>query len=292
MSKLFFSKMNINDEIYQVYEGKIQIDDLLNEIYKNLTNKDSIHEDDGARYKLFDIDKLENNIIQGRLGYIKPGVHSSYDPDKDTAIDIEDKNKMDYITFYFDVQNEMFVYTITPVLTKKRVLLMLESLIKRSTGIGVKFVMEANMREVNQELRNFHVLKKVILDVVPPNGDKNEFASLFSLNAETVAESGATSIKQQYSTRSAEGINKESKLIKNAKDGISLGYAEGEFLGVDIHGEIIDFKTTKSAPYTKTIRNEESKSKSIISEKARAGISSILSFKASIRERNKHGEVE
>lgn len=292
MSKLFFSKMNINDEIYQVYEGEVQLNDLLNEIYEKLTNKASLPEDRGGRYKLFDIDKFENNIIQGRLGYIKAGVHSSYDPDNDTAIDIEDKNKMEYITFYFDVQNEMFVYTTTPVLTSKTVRLMLENLIKVSTNIGVKFIMESNISALEQELRKFDVLKKVILDVVPPNGDKNEFASLFSLNADTVAESGATSIKQQYSTRSKEGLNKESTLIKNAKDGISLGYAEGEFQGVDIHGEKLDFKTTTSAPYTKNIRNNENKSKSIIAEKARAGISNILSFKASIRERSKHGETE
>ncbi|EHU4984111.1 hypothetical protein C8142_RS12860, partial [Enterococcus faecalis] len=89
MAKLFFSKMNINDEIFDVYEGKTELDKLLTSIYNGITNKVQIHDEYGGRYKFFDIDKFDDNsIIKGRLGYIKKGVHSSYDPEKDTAIDI------------------------------------------------------------------------------------------------------------------------------------------------------------------------------------------------------------
>lgn len=290
MSKLFFSKMNINDEIYQVYDGTANINDLLNEIYTGINNREAIYDDKGGRYKLFDLDKLENNIIHGRLGYIKSGVHSSYNPDTDTAIDIEDKNKIEYVTFYFDVYNEMLAYTVLPIMRKERILTIFEGLIKQSTDIGVKFIIETDMRSLNNKLSKFEIIKKVVLDLVPPNGDKNEFASLFSVNADKVADAEATSIKQQYSTRSSEGLNKDSSLIKDAKDGIALGYANGTFLGADAHGEKLEVNTTSNTPYTKNIPDRENKSKSSIAEKARAGISALLFLKAEIRERNRDGE--
>ncbi len=290
MSKLFFSKMNINDEIYQVYDGTANINDLLNEIYSGINNREAIYDDKGGRYKLFDLDKHENNTIHGRLGYIKSGVHSSYNPDTDTAIDIEDKNKIEYVTFYFDVYNEMLVHTVLPIMRKERILTIFEGLIKQSTDIGVKFIIETDMRSLNNKLSKFEIIKKVVLNLVPPNGDKNEFASLFSVNADKVADAEATSIKQQYSTRSSEGLNKDSSLIRDAKDGIALGYANGIFHGADAHGEKLEVNTISNTPYTKDIPDRENKSKSSIAEKARAGISALLFLKAEIRERNRDGE--
>lgn len=72
MAKLFFSKMNVNDEIFEVYKGKTDLNKLLTSIYNGVTNKVQIYDEYGGRYKFFDIDKFEDNsIIRGRLGYIK-----------------------------------------------------------------------------------------------------------------------------------------------------------------------------------------------------------------------------
>ncbi|MFG5604461.1 hypothetical protein ACFJX8_15530, partial [Enterococcus faecalis] len=133
----------------------------------------------GGRYKFFDIDKFEDNsIIHGRLGYIKKGVHSTYDPEKDTAIDVEDKNKIEYITFYFDVHKEMVSYTVTPSLTRKKVLEMFANLIRKSTNIGVVFVLETDIKSLETKLAKMEILRRINLTIVPPNGDKDAFAKL------------------------------------------------------------------------------------------------------------------
>lgn len=293
MSKLFFGKMNINEDIYDVYNKKVDINKLLTKIYVDFNAKTIIYDALGGRYKFFDVDKFEDNsVIYGRLGYIKKGVHSTYDPDKDTAIDIEDKNKIEYITFYFDVFNEILSYTVNPILTKKKVLEIFEELIKKSTGVGVKFILETDINELNKELKKFDVLRRVSLKLVPPNGDKDQFSKLFSLSAEKVATGGATTIKQEYSNRSKVGLNKDSELIKDAADGIALGYAEGKFYRKDSHGEEIEFLTEKDAPYTKIIPNEQNKNKLVIAEKGRAGVVDLLAYKAKIREKNKNGETK
>ena len=67
MAKVFFSKMNINDDIFEVYNGKKEIDSLLTKIYNGITNKSEVYDEFGGRYKFFDIDKFEDNsIIQKR----------------------------------------------------------------------------------------------------------------------------------------------------------------------------------------------------------------------------------
>ncbi|MBD9787327.1 hypothetical protein [Enterococcus faecalis] len=291
MAKVFFSKMNINDDIFEVYNGKKEIDSLLTKIYNGITNKSEVYDEFGGRYKFFDIDKFEDNsIIHGRLGYIKKGVHSTYDPEKDTAIDVEDKNKIEYITFYFDVHKEMVSYTVTPSLTRKKVLEMFANLIRKSTNIGVVFVLETDIKSLETKLAKMEILRRINLTIVSPNGDKDAFAKLFSLNADKIAKSDATKIKQEYSNQKDKGLNKDSELVKDAIDGIGLGYAEGVFVGKDSHNEPIEINTVETTPYTKILRADQSKNKQAIAEKGRAGIIELSAYKAQIREKNKNEE--
>lgn len=293
MSKIFFAKMNINEDIYEVYNNKKSLNNLLQSIYLNVNTKTVIYDEKGGRFKFFDIDKFEDNsIIHGRLGYIKKGVHSSYDPEKDTAIDTPDENKIEYITFYFDVYKEMLAFTVTPSLTKKKVLKYFEDLIKKESDIGVIFMLESDITELKMQLKKVKVLSKVTLNLVPPNGDKNQFANLFSLTAEKVGEAGATLIKQEYSNRSKEGLKKDSNLIEDATTGIALGYAEGVFHGKNEQGEKVEIHTEDNTPYAKHVDNAQNKNKLIIADKGRAGIVDLLAYKANLREKNKNGESQ
>jgi hypothetical protein len=291
MSKIFFAKMNVNEDIYEVYNNKKSLNSLLQKIYLNVRTKTIIYDDKGGRFKFFDLDKADDNsIIMGRLGYIKKGVHSSYDPENDTAIDTLDDNKIEYITFYFDVYKEMLAFTVTPILTKKKVLKYFEELIKKESNIGVIFMLESDIAELKIQLRKVDVLRKVTLNLVPPNGDKDQFAKLFSLDAEKVSEAGATSIKQEYRNSSKKGLKKDSDLIEDATTGIALGYAEGVFYGKNKQGEPVEIHTEDNAPFVTQIDNAQNKNKLIIAEKGRAGIVDLLAYKANIREKNKNGE--
>ncbi|MEB3364995.1 hypothetical protein SDC49_20045 [Lactobacillus sp. R2/2] len=127
MAKLYFAKMNVNDQIYEVYANKGLLSKLKQYIFLGISAKEDIPDDKGGRYKFFDLDKPNDTslTITGNLGYINAGVHSSYDPDSDDAIDITDKNKLEYITFYFDVEHEILAYMTVPVLSRKRFFLCL-----------------------------------------------------------------------------------------------------------------------------------------------------------------------
>lgn len=291
MAKLYFAKMNVNDQIYEVYDKDGLLSKLKQNIFLGISTKEDIPDDKGGRYKFFDLDKPNDTslTITGNLGYINAGVHSSYDPDSDDAIDITDKNKLEYITFYFDVEHEILAYMTVPVLSRKKVLSVFTELILKGTkkyeeqGIGVEFIPETNLTDLNDELKKFQHLSKVEVKLVPPNGDKEDFKSLSSIDVAEVQDANATNIKQTFGTRSKKGLNKKSTLIKKIKRSVGLGFAIAHFYGKNSNNEDIDTNTAKDSLFTKNVPSNSTKKQAIIKEKGKAGVNQILLNKKNIR---------
>ncbi|ARO01169.1 hypothetical protein [Lactiplantibacillus plantarum] len=293
MSTIYFAKMNINEQIYDIYNDPKLLPELLTKIYAQLSTKASIYDQFGGRIKLFDLDKNEDNTtIIGNMGYIKEGEHSSYDPDNDTAVDIEDPNKMEYIIFYFDVHKEMLAFTTSPKMRQKAVLANMTSLIKKTTNIGVEFMLEPNVEELDNRIREFSILKKLKVKLVPPNGDKKEFADIYSLNAEKVQNSRATKIEMNYSTQQRAGLDRGSELVQDNIDGVKMGYSEATFQGKDMHGEDLILETSSDTPYKKHVRASDNKNRAVIVEKSRAGIFNIAEYRTKLRLRAKNNDGE
>lgn len=284
MGMMYFAKMNVNENIYEVYNNKKNLNSLIQKIFLSITTKTEIYDESGGRYKFFDLDTNTDNMsIVGNLGYIKAGIHSSYDPDNDSAIDVVDKNKLKYVTYYFDVQHEMLAYMTLPVLSQKKVLDIFAKLIKRESDIGVEFIQESNLDDLQAELKKFKKLSKLEVKLVPPNGDKEDFAELSSLSVDKIEESRATKISQSFQTQRKEGLKQDSILIKNTVTSVSLGYAEAKFYGKDRSDEKIEVSTSMDIPYRKYVNPNSTKSHSIISEKGRSGITNILEYKTRVR---------
>ncbi|MBC2258364.1 hypothetical protein [Listeria booriae] len=291
MAKIYFAKMNINDEIFEVYKGEKELSSLLKKIYEKINNEDELYDEYGGRYKFFDLDKVvDDNTkgslqILGRLGYIKKGVHSSYDPENDTAIDLEDKNKLEYVTFYFDVDRELIAFNSKIGLNRYKFVEIFPALIKKSSDIGVQLMTETNFEELKLQIGRIKTLKRINLKLVPPNGDKREFADLYSLDADKYQEANITNITQSLSTQTKRGLNKDSEAIKNVIKGIGLGYAEGRFIGKDSSNEDLEVDSSEEVPYTKTLSKNSTNDKQTIFTKGKAGFMNLLTRKAHIREK-------
>lgn len=315
MSKIYFAKVNINEQIYKVYNDEISLDSLLSDVYRNIENQTILSDKEfdsyikaieekeikdvdfdqqelsnpelsnTGRYKFFDISKSNTaeKIISGRLGYIKPGTHSSYDPEEDTVIEEFDENKIDYITFYFDVDNEIIAFTNSRGLRNNRILRVISALIRKATGIGLELYLEKNVIDFKKGVGEVDTLKKIEVDLIPPNNNDEEFEDLFNVTGERVKESEAEEIKQQYSTKKKKGLNKRSKLVQKIIIGVGLSYANAKFSGFDKQDEIISVDSRKKFPYTKEVRSKDSKDKIIISRKAEQGITDILRKRQELR---------
>lgn len=248
MGKLFIGKLNINNDIYEVYDKKKDIKKILNSIYKGINANVILNEEDGGRYKFFDIDSKENGVITGKLGHIKAGIDSTYDPNKDTAIDVKNPNKIDYVVFHVNLDDELIAFTTSISIRYKKFFEVFEDLIMKDTKIGVSLKMINDSEKFDEKFKKMEVLKKVKIKFIPPNDDEEDFSKLFSVSPAKFKEANITRATQTLSTRKKDGLKKDSTAIQGYITGTKLGYAEAKFSGKDYTGTDIDIDTAKDTP--------------------------------------------
>lgn len=248
MGKLFIGKLNINNDIYEVYDKKKDIKKILNSIYKGINANVILNEEDGGRYKFFDIDSKENGVITGKLGHIKAGIDSTYDPNKDTAIDVKNPNKIDYVVFHVNLDDELIAFTTSISIRHKKFFEVFEDLIMKGTKIGVSLKMINDSEKFDEKFKKMEVLKKVKIKFIPPNDDEEDFSKLFSVSPAKFKEANITRATQTLSTRKKDGLKKDSTAIQGYITGTKLGYAEAQFSGKDYTGTDIDIDTAKDTP--------------------------------------------
>ena len=220
----------------------------MNSIYKGINANVILNEEDGGRYKFFDIDSKENGVITGKLGHIKAGIDSTYDPNKDTAIDVKNPNKIDYVVFHVNLDDELIAFTTSISIRHKKFFEVFEDLIMKGTKIGVSLKMINDSEKFDEKFKKMEVLKKVKIKFIPPNDDEEDFSKLFSVSPAKFKEANITRATQTLSTRKKDGLKKDSTAIQGYITGTKLGYAEAKFSGKDYTGTDIDIDTAKDTP--------------------------------------------
>lgn len=281
MAYVYFAKMNINREIYDVYNGKKNFDKLINQLVEGVWHgSTSIFDEKGGEYKLFGVDNiLDENYLMGYLGYIKKGFHSSFDRENNKAIDVFDKDKLDYVAFYFNYQYEIIAYTTSSKMRQKNFLDIFQKLIIANSDIGVEFIPQTNSTNLRREIANFKRLKRIDLKIVPSNDDKDPMQDLFGITSTTMEEINANRIEQNYVSTQKEGLDKNSEPVKKIIQGITEGYGEGKFIGEDTSGDPKEIDSSKTVPFRQTVASYNSKDKQTIASRGKAGVYKILEFR-------------
>lgn len=266
MTSIYFAKLNINNEIYEVYDKKVEIKKLRSDIFNAINNSVILDKGDKGQYKFSDIDYSDDGLkLVSKLGHIKPGVHSTYDPEEDTAIDKADPNKIEYVVFYLDLDKELIGYTTNNSIRKEKFIRVFQELIAESTGLGIDLELVNNKEKFEDKFRDINILKKVIVTMVPPNDDEEDFEALFGAVSNLAKDARVTSAKQEYSTRRKDGLVKASKLVQLIKHGSYMGYAEAKFTGKDSSGRNLTV-TTKETPWKAEINNNDAHNNSEVKD--------------------------
>lgn len=281
MAYVYFAKMNINSEIYEIYKEPTKFSKILNQVVDGIwKGNKSKFDEKGGEYKFFGVDNIfDEKYLMGHLGYIKEGYHSSFDRDNNKAIDVHDKDKLDYVAFYLNYEYEILAYTTSSKMRQKKVLEIFKELVFENSEIGVEFIPQTNSTNLKREIESFRKLKRINLKIVPSNSDADPMRDLFSITSETMEDINANRIEQNYVSTKGEGLEKNSKTVKNVVQGISEGYGEGKFIGEDTSGAIKEVDSSTTVPFKQTVNNHNSKDKITIAEKGRAGMRKILEFR-------------
>lgn len=290
MSTVSFAKFNINEKIYEVYDGKESLGKLLNILYQSMTTEVEMSEEDRKKVVNFKFITLDKNpdtmVINGRLVAYAPGTHISYDSEKDDVVETADNKKATYVTFSFDIQKEIIGFVTKVDFGWKQFLRRFKTLIEASAPeLGeVELILESDNQILKEKLGKFKHVQEVTINLVPPNNDKKLFEKLFDLDPDKLNKTGGTKFLLNIKGSAKHGIDLTSSYLRNIINGISIGYGNLTAIGKNTSDEVLRVKSEKDAVYTKPIADINKDSIPEVAEKTRAGIIGLAAIKAEIKE--------
>lgn len=290
MSTVYFAKFNINEKIYDVYEKKESLDELLSIIYQGMSSDLELTEvvkKKEVNYKFIQLNKdPETLVVNGRIVAFAPGTHITYNREKDDVIETSDDSKATYITFSFDIKSETIGFVPKFDFGRKQFLDRFKSLIEKSIPeVGeVEIFLETDLQALNEKIEKFKHIDEVSLSLIPPNNDKELFEELFGIEPEKLNKTGGTKFLLQIKGTAKKGLDITSEYLKNLIKGVSLGYGYITLKGRNTSDEDLNVKSDKDAPYIKGINDNNKDSMPAIEEKTRAGVSQLHALKAIIKE--------
>lgn len=281
MSNVYFAKFNINAEIYDVYSGKTDINKLLNKIYNEINEEERLYEDK-ATYKFISLDKLpDKSIINGRIVYYGPGTNTSYDATKDDVTEELDENKARYVTFSFDVENEIIGFVPRNNFGYKQFLERFKKLVEACADIEeVELFLETDAEDLEQRINFLKKIQKIEVELIPPNNDREDFKMLFGQEAQDLQDTGATKFYLKLTATSKRTIKSSSKYVKRLLKAVGLGYGQMTIIGKNTSGEDVRIKSNDDTPFLRPISEYSKTSIPDVAEKTRAGISDLRRLKA------------
>ncbi|CDQ17956.1 hypothetical protein [Halobacillus karajensis] len=284
ISTVYFAKFNINEKIYDVYEGKESLNKLLESIYNGINTdtelKENVKKKD-INYKFITLDKKDQMVISGRLVAYAPGTHVSYDDEKDDVVETKDNKKATYVTFTFDVRREIIGFVPKFDFGYKQFIDRFANLVEEMVKeVGeVELVLEQDRQKLQKRLDQFHIVKDMRVDLVPPNNDKKLFKRLYGLDPEDINETGGTRFMMQFKGTAKKGIDLASSFAKNLILGVTIGYGRMIVEGENRSHEPYRVKSDKDALFTRPINSHNKENINAIEEKTRSGITILMAEK-------------
>lgn len=307
MAQIYFSKFNINSEIYAIYkDDKLKekiLDDILEKIDTETIIEESVedkgnkgieeiqeseeNEDKIYRYKFCNLEKnYDNRTVTGRLVKIFKGEVQSYDEEKDT-INIEEKDDCaSSCTFHFDLKREQIAFITRRDFGYKQFNKYFKELVETYfENISFEIFLENNIDDLKEKIYSFSKLLSVEIVIIPPNASTNDFDTLFGTSKKDVEESNATKYTQRLdvSTKSPNGINARTNFFDRMFFGIAKGYGQITAKGKNNFNQLMTVTSDEDAPYKRPILDVEKDSIIAFKEKANDYIIELVSQKMELK---------
>lgn len=289
MSYVYFAKININKDIYKVYDKKTKKDDILSNLMDQdwqavqydyfIKEKDETGNNKSETVKFISIDKFyDERYIVGRLVKIyKDDIHL-YDKALDDIEDLPQKDLARSVAFYFDLNKEIVAFVNKQKLTYRKFIELFEKLINLIYGEEMFVViLKKNNIEFQKKIKIFDNIKRIEISLIPPNSSSEEFSDLFPNSDEEIKESNITNMNFKYSSRyTEEGLNIDSPLFLRAIDATVKGWGEMSIHGKNTEGQRVTVVSSIHAPYRRSINTNERDSFEAIKNISLAGISDLM----------------
>jgi len=281
MALMYFSKFNINSQIFDVYREPDLQKEILDTVFRSIDNTVEIDdEEEGCRYKFCDIVKDEDELtIVGRLVKIFDGEEQSYDPVKDTVATIWQQDKAESSTFCFDLKTEQIAFIIRRGLKYRQFNKYFKLLVEKYfPEDAFEIYLENNIGELKKKINKMQRVLSIESIIIPPNANEAEYDLLFGATRDEIKASGATLYKQglEISAKSKKSLMINNNLVTRMFYAISKGYGELVAKGRDGNNTPVTVKSDEDAPYTSPIPEQEKDSLIAFRERALPAINQLV----------------
>lgn len=272
MSKtLYFSKVNLNSHIFNVYDKKNDLNEILKKLYLNIENnityyKETIGIDsegnaynDSKSYKFLSIEKYDKelmNTITGRIS--KKMIIFINEVDETTGEERKIPTEhSEVIMFYFDVYKEIVSFHTSQRFGYVEINNVFKELINKSMEneledyyFDVAICREGlDLKKIRDEITKIGKLETLNIEVIPPNPD-DELLNNIQQNGEKylseLKQANITNRSILFTSKAPKGLNIKSEMVNKELEKI-----EG------MHSTLSTEKATKNGYVTVSAQNKE-----------------------------------
>lgn len=276
MPYIYVSKVNFNSKIYAVYDKKILLSDILDDIIKNIDNGKTYKKNNIFKYEnylgtqckklekeeyLFNNLKkdLENKCIVGDLVRIYPRYADEFDRVTEEYKTVK-KEESSKIHFYFDVESELIGFCTRNKFGYNQFNEAFKRLLEINLRkFGFEVFLKKDKSKVEEGIKKFKRIDKVIATIIPPNANNDDINDLIE-DSSDYKEANIKKVKLEYesSPQDDKGLDMQATIMKNLIKSVSNGYGDLNLHGVANDNSSEVFKSNKDAAVICSIDDDSS----------------------------------
>jgi len=301
MPLLYYAKVNVSSKIFEVYEGKVTIQEIMNTIFGKLDDNTEYTKierrtilEDGEpieielheTYNFSGVEKFSdepNKYVIGTLVRRYPLHGERFDEEtrKSKRVVYED-NSMS-ITFYFDVQSEIIAFSVRQKFGYRQFMEGFRGLLDGMIGdIGFEIFLITDPFTIKERLERAHKINRIVSVIVPPNANEEAIDDLYDTNVDKMQTGRITKMTNIFEAHSKMkyGMKLDSDIVRQALETNEVFYERGygrlEVEGENRDGSAFKFDSDVDAPYQTFIEEREKNIVEKFIDACRSGISALL----------------
>ncbi|AEP85555.1 MULTISPECIES: hypothetical protein [Bacillus] len=302
MAKLYYAKVNINSNIFDVYAKKITIQDIMKMVFDALDDKreynkkevNTFLDDQGDTktvereeiYNFSELNKVEDineKYITGRLVKRTPTFGEEFDRVSRTSKKVVHKNNSISTLFYFDLETEIVTFYSRQKLGYNQFMEAFESLLDIYLDkIGFKVMLIKDPFSIQERMKMLHKVNRIKSTIIPPNVNEEEIRALLERKSQGMKHANITRETRilESHKKNEKGIDLNSTEVKETLE-LNEAYSAYGYSKLEVDGETKDgtslvYDSDENSPYQTTIPDSKKENLEGFIEYVKKGITALL----------------
>lgn len=303
MANIFYAKININSKIFDVYNKKDSIENIMEHLYKRIDDnieytkkffytqetKEGILTKESSEIYCFSnilkTNKAHKKYITGSVVRRFPMFAEEYDKETRQSKDVVHKNNSTSINFYFDINQEIITFQIRTRFGQIQFIEAFQELANlclEDVAFEVRLIV--NPFSIREQLKKVHRITKITSTIIPPNVNEEALKSLYDRDVKNMEQANITKKTNifEVSKKSKNGINIDSEMIAEvlytdaALNSLKRGYSKIAAEGKHKDGSAFSFNSDENAPFITVVDDNVKNNQQEFINESQKGITILL----------------